>query len=124
MLDNPHCVHVFGQSIYHTKILRLYYTRSPPGGATSRSTDGGSTGSDLDMTPPSPCSSPSTTSSSVTSHTHILHKTFHISHPVAPSDVRINGDQAALFPNLYMDEVMSRVRRWIVMKGELDVHAV
>lgn len=108
VLDNPHCVHAYGQCIYHTKILRLYYVNVV--------TVSGS--SDLDTTPPSPSSNPSTTSSS-TRGPHLLHKTFHLAQPMAPSSVKINGDQGALYPNLYMDEIMSRVRRWIVLKGNL-----
>ena len=49
---------------------------------------------------------------------HLLHKTFHVPLPVTTSAVSMNqGRERSLFPGLYMEEVMSKIRRWISLTG-------
>ena len=103
VLENPHCVHNHGNCIYHTKVLRLYFTKQPV--ASVR-------GSPLNNK-----------DSSTDSGQRVLHKTFHIPAVVMPSTVKLNGDQRALLPLHHMEDTMAKVRRWISMTGNNHIYA-
>ena len=91
VLDNPHCVHTHGHSVYHTMLLRLYYVVRATGSAA----------------PPS--------------RPHLLHKTFHLPSAVCPAFIAIGGATDNLLPHNHMQETMCKIRRWIALKGQYQI---
>ncbi len=103
MLENPHSVHNYGSSVYHTKVLRLFFARSPLSSSTStpRGTPIKMTGNHKDPG----------------SGHHVLHKTFHIPVVMLPSCVKFNSHNGVILPQQHMEDTMAKVRRWIALKG-------
>ena len=104
VLENPHSVHNYGSSVYHTKVLRLFFARSPLSSTTN--TPGGT-----------PIRMTGNYKDPASGH-HVLHKTFHIPVVMLPSCVKLNSQTGVILPQQHMEDTMAKVRRWIALKGK------
>ncbi len=102
ILENPHSVHNYSSCVYHTKVLRLFYAKTPGPGTTPWGT---------------PVKAPDSDTGDAPADIHILYKTFHIPLVMLPSSVKFSSRQGTILPQQHMEDTMAKLRRWIALTG-------